>query len=72
MPAPYIGFSNETLSTLPDMRDGDEITCPLCKKTHSVYRVGPMFFYGCGDGTYLAGINGKCTIGVPVDVRGEL
>jgi len=31
-----------------------------------------LFFYKCGNETFIAGIDGKSVMGVPVDVKGEV
>lgn len=74
MRIPYIGFGNETLDKLPPLADGDTITCPHCKGQHEVKDSDPpgMMTYRCGEDTYMAGIHGKCTVGVKPDVKGEI
>jgi len=74
MSRPYIGFSNETLENLPTIKAGDEIICPLCGDLHVVADSDPpmLLSYECGGKTYLAGINGRLTLGVKSDVAGEL
>ncbi len=72
MSIPYIGFGNDTLAKLPALKTGDEIVCPTCKGKHAIE--GDSFFlsYRCGDKTFMAGINGRNTMGVPADVSGEI
>lgn len=69
---PYIGYSNETLAKLPDMKDGETITCPHCWKTHAVEGTGGTYFYQCHDKTYLAGVGGKNVVNVKPDVKGSI
>lgn len=70
MTIPYIGFSNSTLDSLPDLKAGDTITCPSCGEQHKVEASNPplLLFYACGDKEYLAGVRGKNTVGVRADV----
>lgn len=74
MTTPYVGFGNDTLAKLPALKHGDTITCPQCKGQHVVEDSKPpmILSYKCGDQTYMAGIKGRSTIGVPVDVSGTI
>ena len=78
MTTPWIAFSNETLSMARPMKDGDTIECPTCKKSHKVKCNKSdsgkleLYTYKCGKNTYMAGIDGKCTIGVSSDAHGEI
>lgn len=72
VPTPYIGYSNETLNKLPQMKDGESIVCPHCWKSHDVSGTGGTYFYVCGDKTYLAGVNGRNVVNVKPDVAGSV
>lgn len=71
---PFVGFSNATLAKCPPLKSGDEIDCPQCGGKHAVADSDPplMLFYECGDETFMAGIDGRSTMGVKSDVSGEI
>lgn len=76
---PYIGFGNDTLDDLPELRSGDMIVCPRCSSVHEVSGgkdeagnpTDILLFYKCGGKTYLAGVAGRCVAGVKPDVSGR-
>jgi len=77
---PYVGFANETLERLKDVRKGDVIICPRCGKQH-VLKAGRnekgeesdlILFYKCGEQIYLGAINGKLVAGVKPDAKGGI
>lgn len=61
----YVAFGNDELARLPAIRAGDEIDCPVCGGRHVVEDSTPpmLLFYNCGDKTYMAGLNGRNTMG---------
>ena len=76
---PYIGFGGHTLAKLPEITGGDTITCPKCSGSHVVEQgkidgepTDLLLFYKCGEGTYFAGVNGRCTIGQDADCSGSV
>jgi hypothetical protein len=85
MGTPYIGFGQDQLDDALDAADGDEILCPKCGQGHVIraaYATGEdgetktdgfyLLFYKCGDKDYLAGVNGKLTMGIKPQVSGSL
>jgi len=76
MSTPYIGFGNDSLSKLPTVKPGDEITCPECGARHKLETPDGgstlVMFYKCGDGLYLGAVDGRCTVGVKSDVSGNI
>lgn len=72
---PYIGFGLDTLEKRPEMKIGDVITCPYCKKRHRIKGAksesGEMdnilLFFKCRGKIYLAGVAGKSVIGLKPD-----
>lgn len=71
---PYVGFTNDTLSKLPLVRPGDEITCPRCGARHVLKNPTPKtevpvaMFYQCGDQHYMGAVQNRNVIGVQPDV----
>lgn len=61
----YFAIGNDGLGKLPSVKGGDEIMCPHCGGLHALVDSDPPFllFYTCGDKTYLAGIQGRLTMG---------
>lgn len=74
MSIPYIGFGNDTLAGLPDLKAGDTITCPRCNEKHVVEGSKPpmLLFVRCGEDSFMVGLNGKNTTGIPADVKGKI
>lgn len=77
---PYIGFSNSTLAKLPEVKAGDEITCPHC---HGKHRLEPMkdetgkgselvLIFRCGAGTFLGAAAGRLVAGREADAYGTI
>lgn len=79
---PYIGFGSEQFYNAPVMHDGDIIECPHCGQEHAVaaaYAEGQeppdgfhLFFFHCGDESYLAGVNGKSTMNIKPQMTGRI
>ena len=86
MKTPYIGFSNESLRSLPRLNAGDVIDCPKCKGRHIVEdstpsrrtnptqprQLGHLQFYRCGEEIFLAAIDGRNIMGQKADVSGNM
>lgn len=76
MPTPFIGFGNDTLKTLPDVKVGDTFTCPHCKNTHTLIPPdngeGTILFFKCGDKPFLGAVQGKLVVNTKSDVSGEI
>ena len=76
---PYIGFSNNTLETLPEVKKGDTVACKKCGKDHALRpakdRDGNdsilLLSYKCGDTSYVAAIGGRLIMGTKSDVSGS-
>lgn len=76
---PYIGFSNDTLESLPKAKEGDLINCPNCKGKHLLEcgtsedkKSNLILFYNCEDTHFLGAIAGNLVIGVKSDVKGSI
>jgi hypothetical protein len=72
-----IGYSNETLATLPDLAAGAEVRCPRCRQPHVVLDSEPpgLLSIHCplSEGfieseTFLVGVGGKDVRGVQPDL----
>lgn len=75
MKTPYIGFNNESLSLMPEVKAGDLIDCDKCGQQHPLLDGTPkgvILFYNCCGETYIGGINGRCIVGYKADVKGEV
>lgn len=76
---PYVGFSNETLRTLPRVNKGDLVKCHTCDG-HHVLRGGTangvesdlLMFFSCGNKSYLGAIDGHLITGTRSDCHGEI
>jgi hypothetical protein len=71
--APYIGFSAATMAKQPLIAAGDFVDCPHCGSLHEVVDAEPpghLLFYRCGPTAYLAGLGGRCVVGLRADVSG--
>lgn len=71
MSTPYIGFTNETLARCPPLAAGDVVECPRCGERH-VVEGAMLLWYQCGLATYVAGVDGRCTMGVRADCKGSV
>jgi hypothetical protein len=72
---PYIGFSAATMAKQPLIAAGDFVDCPKCGSFHEVIDADPpgiLVFYRCGPTSYLAGIRGRCVVGLRADVSGAI
>lgn len=58
-------ISNPELAKCPPVKGGDEIMCPKCGDIHVLEDSDPPFllFFQCKGKTYLAGIQGRLTMG---------
>ena len=74
MPTPYIGFGNDQIKDAPSASAGDTILCPHCLQEHQLQDgIPPMIlFFTCGEKTYVAGFNGKLTMGIRPSAKGEI
>jgi len=59
-----ISFGNNELAAMPEMKKS--LQCPHCNKRHKIKEgkdtdgcPAGLFFYNCGDKTYLCGVQGK-------------
>lgn len=66
---PFIGYTLDTLARLPHLHPGDLIDCPACDERHLVDGERRLLWYRCGGEQYLAGVDGRCVIGVRALVR---
>lgn len=78
MTTPYIGFSNNTLSRLPQAKEGDMIQCPHCGKSHPLEcatkngkKTDILMFFKCNGKDYVGAITGQIIIGQSPDCSGE-
>lgn len=73
---PFIGFSGEKLSKLPEVKIGNTIECTKCGEDHILEGADDgselLLFYRCGGKSYLGAINGRAVVGVKSDVSGEI
>lgn len=77
--APYIGFSNETLSRQARVAEGDPIACKRCGGTHNLVRAAQsdgtpsmLMFYRCGRSSFIGALDGRLVAGLMPDVSGRL
>lgn len=70
---PYVGFSAATMAKQPLIAAGDFVDCPHCGSLHEVIDAEPpgiLLFFRCGSKSYLAGVRGRCVVGLRADVSG--
>jgi hypothetical protein len=70
---PFVGYTNDTLAALADVRAGDMVDCPHCPYRHPTSGTGDILFFACPTTgrTYLAGVGGKNVIGVEPDASSD-
>jgi len=64
---PFVAFSNRELAGNPELRPGDTIECPSCGGRHLVGGGSTLLTYSCGGGSFVAAIDGKSLVGLPVE-----
>jgi hypothetical protein len=77
--ADHIEFSTAELAKVPKLWADDEIICPKCGEPHIVFggkdpatglEIHNVLFYQCGDGVYLAAVDGRdVTYMMPASVK---
>jgi hypothetical protein len=76
MNTPYIGFGNDTLNKLPEVKIGDSFQCPDCNQIHWLRGDDNggniLLFYRCGEGIRLGAVNGRFIVYTQPDVSGEM
>jgi hypothetical protein len=80
MKIPYIGYGNDTLRDLPRVKEGDEVFCDKCGARHPLEAAtntetgakSDIYFYRCGEKTFLGAVGGKLVAYTKCDVSGEL
>jgi hypothetical protein len=71
---PYVGFTNDTLAKLPEVKPGDAIECPHCGERHPLENPAPdtaeplIMFYHCQGKPYVGAVQNRNVIGVQPDV----
>lgn len=63
-----IGFTEETVANLPEMKPGETFTCQHCWKTHDAEGEGGTLFYRCNGRLFIAAIAGRNVTNVKPDV----
>jgi hypothetical protein len=76
MSIPFVGFSNATLQSLPEARQGDSIRCPKCGERHRLRAstqesAALLLYYECGGDVYIGALHGRLVVGVPADASGN-
>lgn len=81
MSTPYIGYGNDELAKLPEVKAGDVIVCPRCDKGHTLEagkdaKTGEattlLLFYRCRGDTYLAAVDQRLVTGTKPTVSGRI
>jgi hypothetical protein len=71
---PWIGFSNETLKDLENIKEGDKVPCPICGELVLVENIDPgnlQFIEHCLS-SWLVGVDGKYVGNEPADCSGNV
>ncbi len=73
---PYVGFSNELLGKLPDVKPHDLIRCPLCGQEHEIQPTDDGSFvvglFNCGENVYLGAVKGKLVTSIKPTLSGKV
>jgi len=75
----YIGFGNDTLNKLQEVKEESLILCPNCNSPHELkcgisngIKSNTIMFFNCGDKVYIGAINGKLITGIKPDCTDEI